>query len=37
MEPLVATRWGVYRMAADGTGLTALTATSTANNEFPSN
>jgi Tol biopolymer transport system component len=37
MEPLVATRWGVYRMASDGTGLTALTATSTANNEFPSN
>lgn len=37
MQPLVDTHWGVYRMAADGTGLTFLTPSAPGNNEFPSN
>jgi Tol biopolymer transport system component len=37
MEPLVALRWGVYKLSTDGTGLTALTSGSASNNEFPSN
>jgi TolB protein len=37
MEPLKEIRWGVFRIAIDGSGLTPLTASAPGNNEFPSN
>ena len=37
MVPLTAMRWGIYRIAPDGTGLTGLTTSAPGNNEYPSN
>jgi len=37
MVPLTAMRWGIYRIAPDGSGLTGLTTSAPGNNEYPSN
>jgi len=37
MVPAVELRWGVYRIALDGSGLTHVTSGAPGNNEFPSN